>query len=566
MTAYYNEFDPFAAQWLRNLIDAGHIAPGVVDDRSIADVTASDLTGFTQCHFFAGIGGWSYALRLAGIPDDFPCWTGSPPCQPFSVAGKQLGQLDERHLAPTFMRLVDQCRPPVLFGEQVAAAIGKHWLDDLFTELERQGYACGAAVLPAASVGAPHKRDRLFFGAALLEHASSLGRFKGGIGNNRAYDGQQPAAVGKSGSMADAYSKQFHGRGNFREGRRLESANCGYAGEFKPYSSWFGVCWHPDCRDSDRNYCDCDTRGAPDGWEWDSDEGWIRLGDASSARSQVGCGESGKVAISQGWEDAKRFSGLSSLSGVMAYGDHDRQYSGCRRGRSGQPSCSRNHTGRNGETDAASAHHSFWSDADWLGCRDGKFRPVESGSFPLVDGISNIMDDLRTLEISVINEIEHHANTCKTDTRQILSALRDALQQEASRQTQRFGMLFKLYAPEILLSFVLCISAACESRANGSCIKEANKQHCRELLRMLRLWGKFSSSPRRWESYEPSARELADPLFTLSLILARHVETYWLKTLQAHAASNRVGMLRGFGNAIVPQVAAEFVTAFMGCL
>lgn len=162
---YYNELDKKAAAWLRELIKQGHIPYGFVDERSITEVEASDLEGFTQCHFFAGIGGWSYALRLAGIPDDFPCWTGSPPCQPFSVAGKQLGKLDERHLSPTFMRLVDECNPAILFGEQVAAAIGKHWLDDLFTELERQGYACGSAVLPACSVGAPHKRDRLFFGA-----------------------------------------------------------------------------------------------------------------------------------------------------------------------------------------------------------------------------------------------------------------------------------------------------------------------------------------------------------------------------------------------------------------
>ncbi|MGG5933032.1 DNA cytosine methyltransferase, partial [Salmonella enterica] len=53
-TAYYNEIDPFAAAWLQNLIDAGCIAPGVVDTRSIEEVTANDLKGFTQCHFFAG--------------------------------------------------------------------------------------------------------------------------------------------------------------------------------------------------------------------------------------------------------------------------------------------------------------------------------------------------------------------------------------------------------------------------------------------------------------------------------------------------------------------------------
>src|SRR3990167_3813886 len=70
MTAYYNEIDPYAAQWLRNLIKAGHIAPGDVDERSIVDVRADDLRGYTQCHFFAGIGVWSHALRLAGWPDE----------------------------------------------------------------------------------------------------------------------------------------------------------------------------------------------------------------------------------------------------------------------------------------------------------------------------------------------------------------------------------------------------------------------------------------------------------------------------------------------------------------
>jgi len=64
--AYYNEFDAHAAAWLRELIAAGLIAPGVVDERSICDVRAEDLDGYDQCHFFAGIGGWSHSLRLAG--------------------------------------------------------------------------------------------------------------------------------------------------------------------------------------------------------------------------------------------------------------------------------------------------------------------------------------------------------------------------------------------------------------------------------------------------------------------------------------------------------------------
>lgn len=122
MTAYYNEFDPKAAAWLRELIKADLIAPGDVDERSIKDVQPNDLKGYTQCHFFAGIGGWSYALRLAGWSDDVPVWTGSCPCQPFSSAGKQKGTDDERHLWPDFMRLIRECRPSVVFGEQVAGS------------------------------------------------------------------------------------------------------------------------------------------------------------------------------------------------------------------------------------------------------------------------------------------------------------------------------------------------------------------------------------------------------------------------------------------------------------
>ena len=161
--AYYNEIDPCSAEWLRELIKAGHIAPGDVDTRSIADVEAVDLIGYTQHHFFAGIGGWSYALRLAGWPDDRPVWTGSCPCQPFSASGKRKGKHDERHLWPEFYRLIKECRPDTVFGEQVAAAIGLDWLDHVSDDLEAIDYACGAVVLPACSVGAPHIRQRLWF-------------------------------------------------------------------------------------------------------------------------------------------------------------------------------------------------------------------------------------------------------------------------------------------------------------------------------------------------------------------------------------------------------------------
>jgi len=163
MNAYYNENDPYAAQWLRNLIAAGHIALGEVDDRSIEDVCPDDLKGFTQCHLFAGIGGWSHALRLAGWPDDRPVWTGSCPCQPFSVAGAQRGSEDERHLWPAFFDLIRECCPRVVFGEQVAGSAGFAWLDHVAADLESAGYAVAAANLGAHSVGAPHIRQRLYW-------------------------------------------------------------------------------------------------------------------------------------------------------------------------------------------------------------------------------------------------------------------------------------------------------------------------------------------------------------------------------------------------------------------
>ena len=136
--AYYNEIDPYAAQWLRNLIAAGHIMDGEVDSRSIVEVQPDDVKGFTRCHFFAGIGGWDLALQLAGWPADRLAWTGSCPCQPFSVAGKGAGTSDERHLWPEWFRLIRESRPRVIFGEQVETAINHGWLDLVHADLEAE--------------------------------------------------------------------------------------------------------------------------------------------------------------------------------------------------------------------------------------------------------------------------------------------------------------------------------------------------------------------------------------------------------------------------------------------
>jgi DNA (cytosine-5)-methyltransferase 1 len=157
---YYNENDPYAAQWLRNLITAGLIPAGEVDERSIMDVSPADLAGFRQCHFFAGIGGWALAAQIAGWPAERSLWTASCPCQPFSTAGKRKHYADERHLWPVLLRLIAKCRPARFAGEQVANAV--EWLRNMRSDLEALGYAVGAVPIEAASAGSQQWRDRFW--------------------------------------------------------------------------------------------------------------------------------------------------------------------------------------------------------------------------------------------------------------------------------------------------------------------------------------------------------------------------------------------------------------------
>ena len=269
MAAYYNEHDPKAAAWLRELIKQGHIAPGDVDEQSIEDVLPSDLNGYTQCHFFAGIGVWSYALRQAGWPDDRPVWTGSCPCQPFSAAGKSGGFDDERHLWPAFHHLINQCRPVTVFGEQVASKDGLAWLNLVQADLEGTGYAVGAVDTCAAGVGAPHIRQRLYW----VGHSVRAGL-------------------------------EGHGWRHSVEGGRL--------GTVRPATSSGESDWLANDNGS----------GLQQGFWHDSRDGY---GDTAPPTSVDG----------------------GELPGPT---------------------------------------NGFWRTADWLFCRDNKWRSVESGTFPLVDG------------------------------------------------------------------------------------------------------------------------------------------------------------------------------------
>jgi DNA (cytosine-5)-methyltransferase 1 len=233
MTAYYNEIDPYCAQWLRNLIQQNLIAPGVVDERDIRDVKPYELKPYTQCHFFAGIGGWSYALRLAGVADHREVWTGSCPCQPFSAAGKRLGFADDRHLWPYWRYLIEQCGPPAILGEQVASA--SEWLKLVRSDLEEMDYAVGCMPVEAASAGADHLRDRYWFVAECsqqqhgrrstgasgrieytngcgLEYAASVGWGEGRPEHEVRSRGHTAAESGSTFNLADADAAGSQGR------------------------------------------------------------------------------------------------------------------------------------------------------------------------------------------------------------------------------------------------------------------------------------------------------------------------------------------------------------------
>lgn len=321
MTAYYNEIDPYAAEWLRNLIAAGHIAPGDVDTRDIRDVRPSDLRGYTQCHFFAGVGVWSYSLRRAGWSDDRPVWTGSCPCQPFSPAGAGLGFSDERHLWPHWHWLISECRPAIILGEQVASKDADPWIDLVHDDLEALGYAVGAVPFPSAGVGAPHIRDRLYW----VAHANTAGQ-----------------------RASPAQRRKAH--------RSTESAGIASASG--------GLGW---LADTERSNCGCEASAADHigkeayrSTDWAGGRGSSLVGLAYSCSQRVcacGCGSAG------------------STSCALQGGDGQRQWVRADAGATYDAASA-----------AAGPTNGHWRAADWLLCRDGKWRPVEPGTFPLAHG------------------------------------------------------------------------------------------------------------------------------------------------------------------------------------
>jgi DNA (cytosine-5)-methyltransferase 1 len=92
--------------------------------------------------------------------------SGGFPCQPYSSAGKRLGKDDERHLWPEMLRIIREAAPAYVVGENVRGLTnwnGGVVFEEVCADLEAAGYEVWTGILPAAGVGAPHRRDRVWF-------------------------------------------------------------------------------------------------------------------------------------------------------------------------------------------------------------------------------------------------------------------------------------------------------------------------------------------------------------------------------------------------------------------
>lgn len=353
---YYNEFDPKAAEWLRELIKAKLIPQGTVDERSICDIEPSDLSEFTQCHFFAGIGGWSLALQLAGCPADRPVWTGSCPCQSYSVAGKRKGNDDARNLWPVFFNLIRECKPHMVFGEQVENAIRHGWLDGISADLEGEGYACGHAVLGAHSAGAPHIRQRLYW-VADRQCEGLEGRIRGWSHPGRE---DQHGHLGCGSTTLRVADAETWGR---QDGPQIAGSQGPLAGETE---CWIGV----------------SDSGQLDGVAITSDDGtWRNAGKTGGLRGEPVDARTASIRQAHG-PTGTSGADSRSASGVERLGDT--ASGGCGECRDASQPGSCGHAVSPG-----------WSGFEIVHCRDGKARRFERQPQQMADGIPTLLDALR---------------------------------------------------------------------------------------------------------------------------------------------------------------------------
>ena len=120
--------------------------------------------------------------------------SGGFPCQPFSVAGKRKGKDDDRYLWPEMLRVISEIRPAWVIGENVAGIVNMA-LDTVLSDMEAQGYETQAYLIPACSVDAPHRRNRIF----IVGHDSNTD-CNGFDASNKRESGSKRTSLGTTGA------------------------------------------------------------------------------------------------------------------------------------------------------------------------------------------------------------------------------------------------------------------------------------------------------------------------------------------------------------------------------
>ena len=163
-------------------------------------------------------------LKADGI-DSVDIITGGYPCQPFSIAGRQKGEQDPRHVWPEYFRLIQELRPTWVIGENVAGHI-KLGLDTVLENLESEGYSARAFSISASSVGAVHQRERVW----IVAHSGCSQRPWSFFGNQdedetREGDAYQFERSGST-SKVDVADSESSGRNEFKaDSEHSESAS-----------------------------------------------------------------------------------------------------------------------------------------------------------------------------------------------------------------------------------------------------------------------------------------------------------------------------------------------------
>lgn len=503
MPAFYNEFDPKAAAWLRQLIKEGHIAPGIVDERSIHEIKPEDLEGYTQCHFFAGIGGWSLALRLAGWPDDRPVGSGSCPCQPYSAAGKGLGDADHRNLWPVFFTLIRKCH-----------SLGQPWAFTIFGEQVASSSIVGPSKPPR---GLQSLQDKQAMHRILQELKRGSAKDLQRLHQSSGEGSQTPEFPGDEGE----FQKMAKGKERPRFGERGQEQGQSFRDPFQP-----GPERHPS---PDRQRV---LRGDRDSVRFDNSEG-------------LECSIVGPDSPQRGI--------------------HPGEHTG------GPVCCERDgeHLGVAG--DCGCIKRDSWSE-------EGRLEQIinEVGSMPEAEVVQCWLDGISA-------DLEREGYACG-------ATVLGAHSVGAPHIRQRLYWVADAYAPGRMDGFATptgqrsettskycSLSGMAHSSSTGLAGRE-EQSSWREQPPTERggdVDGIPDSDSGRLQQLNqavgrlPESYQNGSPLWSSYRVVqcrdgkTRRIPTEPALFPLAHGVSNRVGLLRGSGNAIVPQVAAEFITAFI---